>query len=125
MKNGWRETERDRNDTWVAGWMESVGNLIQLGQQVQGEFTRLSSSKCEAFIYAHTQMQQPPPVESIQGCFYHKDLCVTSTRWRETTMTQRVKRRHSSRYVSIHAIYGDRNIEKKGVCSMGKYVNKE
>lgn len=48
------DRESNRSDTWVAGWMESEGNVIHLAQQVWGEFTPLSSSKCEAFVCTHT-----------------------------------------------------------------------
>lgn len=51
------DRESNRSDTWVAGWMESDGNVIHLAQQVWGEFVPLSSSKCDAFVctHAHTQ----------------------------------------------------------------------
>lgn len=47
------DRESNSSDTWVAGWMESDGNVIHLAQQVWGEFVPLSSSKCDAFVCTH------------------------------------------------------------------------
>lgn len=62
--SGWRQ--KGGGDTWRAWWKQFDGNMTQLGQQVRGEFTPLSSYKCEAVMSTHTHTCRIEPEASSQ-----------------------------------------------------------
>lgn len=68
--SGWRQ--KGGGDTWRAWWKQFDGNMTQLGQQVRGEFTPLSSYKCEDVMSVHT------PAGSSQRCLTTERLVTTS-----------------------------------------------